>query len=242
MVSKRLNILAVLLLGAEVVLAAEGQTAQTAETVALYLKGKEVLSHQASTGDHVLVFEGAFSMSAGGNRFAADKAVVWVKAGPDGPAGRSSYEVRAYLEGRVSTKGSRRAEAIDLSRTVLKKGKSMVVRLGVGGVFVTADKRQGADPQGSELYKRASAAVSQAGAEGAAERRSKGPGQAGGRPAKEESGKSQVKSRYPITLSPVGTAGLKVEQTRDANGRCDNHRPILYGAETAKGYTTGIAV
>jgi len=121
----------------------------------LHLAGAEVISHQVSTGEHILVFQGGFSMSIGANQFSSDSAVVWL-----GPQKFEVLRARVYLDGNVSAKKGRGARTTDLSQTIVEKGQAMVVRFSVSGeVFVTADKRNITDPRGLELYKRALAAV-----------------------------------------------------------------------------------
>ena len=136
----------------------------------LHLAGGEVMSYRASTGEHILVFHGGFSMSISANQFSSDSAVVWLSPrfaeAPEGVTtefrGRVhiDYKVRVYLEGDVSVERGRGDKTTDLSQTIVEKGQAMVVRFSVSGeVFVTADRREIRDPRGLELYKRALAAV-----------------------------------------------------------------------------------
>ena len=128
----------------------------------LHLAGAEVISYQASTGEHILVFQGGFSMSIGANQFSSNSAVVWLESIATefrGPV-HIDYKVRVYLDGNVSVKKGRGAKTTDLSQRIVEKGQAMVVRFSVSGeVFVTADKRKITDPRGLELYKRALTAV-----------------------------------------------------------------------------------
>lgn len=164
---KRLFILVIVILAPRVVSSAiEGgvsrQRAQAFVGQDLQLSGKEVISYQSDTGEHILVFRDGFSISIGANQFFSDRAVVWLESITTEFLGRISIEhkVKAYLEGSVSVKKGKSAKTTDLSETVVKDGRSMVVRFDVSGeVFVTAEKREIADPRGLELYKRADVAV-----------------------------------------------------------------------------------
>jgi len=128
----------------------------------LHLAGHELISYQPSTAEHILVLQDNFSLSIGANQFSSAKAVVWLKAKPIESRGRVriDYEAKVYLQGNVSVKKGRGAKTTSLSQTVIEKGKSMVARFAVSGeIFITADKREIADPRGLELYKTAVAAV-----------------------------------------------------------------------------------
>jgi hypothetical protein len=170
---KKLFILIMMILTAEAVsFAVEGgvsqQRAQPFAGQDLHLSGREVISYQSDSGEHILVFQDGFSMSIGANQFFSDSAVVWLKGVTTEFLGRSSieYKVRAYLEGGVSIKKGKGTKTTDLSQTVVEDRQSMAVQFGVSGeVFVTADRREIADPRGLELYKKAEAAVVPAGPE-----------------------------------------------------------------------------
>ncbi len=126
----------------------------------LRLSGAELTSYQPSSGEHTLVFRDGFSMSIGGNQFSGEKAVVWLKSVVTEFAGRTlvDYDARVYMTGDVSVKKGPGALTVDLSQAVVEDGQAMMVRFVVSGeVFVTADKREIADPRGTELYKRAAA-------------------------------------------------------------------------------------
>ncbi len=152
-------------MGMTVSFAAEGEVSkQKAQAFAgqdLQMSGQEVISYQSDSGEHILVFEGGFSMSVGANQFRSDSAVIWLKGSTTEFLGesRTNYKVRAYLEGNVSVKKGKSAKMTDLSQTVVEDSGSMVVQFDVSGeVFITADKRAIGDPRGLELYKRAEAA------------------------------------------------------------------------------------
>jgi len=128
----------------------------------LHLAGRELISYQLSTGEHSLVLQDRFSMSIGANQFSSDNAVVWLKSVTIEFRGRVriDYKAKVYLEGNVSAQKGRGTGAAGLKQAVIENGQSMVVRFDVSGeVFVTADKREIADPRGLELYKKALDAV-----------------------------------------------------------------------------------
>jgi hypothetical protein len=165
--NKLIILVAVVVAGGAAAFAAEGnevsqQRAQAFVGQDLQLSGHEVMSYKSDSGEHILVFQGVFSMSIGANQFHSNSAVIWVKGSTTEFLGESKvdYKVKAYLEGNVSVKKGESAKTTDLSRAVIEDSKSMAVQFNVSGeVFVTADKREDADPRGLELYKRAEAVV-----------------------------------------------------------------------------------
>jgi len=159
---KVLIFFALVLLPAAASFAIESQSAQAFGGQDLYLQGGELLSYQLITSEHILLFQNGFEMSIGANEFSSDNAVVWLRSEPTEFRGRvyTEVKVRAYLQGNISVKKGKGAKTTDLSETVVEQGRSMVVRFSVTGeVFVTADKREIADPRGLELYTKALAAV-----------------------------------------------------------------------------------
>jgi len=194
----------------------------------LYLKGREVISHRVGPGEHTLVFYDSFSMSIGANQFFSDSAVVWLKRERAG-----IQKVKVYLEGNVSVKKGKGAKTVALSETVIEQEKSMVVRFDVRGeVFVTAGKREVADPRGLELYVKALAAV-----ESIEDERKPGvpepklpaeilpperpPEEGAVREPSVQAVKPEEKEprfRYPVDIGPVGEAVLKTESTQTAEG------------------------
>jgi hypothetical protein len=194
-----------------------GQEEQVFVAQDLHLRGPEVISHQPAAGEHVLVFGDGLSMSIGANQFSGNEAVVWLKAQPVEYRGRVlvHYKTLVYLAGKVSARKGRGAEAADLSQQVVGDGQAMVVRFSVsGGVFVTADKREIADPGGLELYERALAAV--APAELPVEKPVEKPPVE--KPPEEVPVEPEVKFRYPVNISPAGETPLKIERTQRADG------------------------
>ena len=124
----------------------------------LHLSGRELISYQSRTDEHILVFRDKFSMSIGANHFSSDKAVVWLESQRTEFRGRVDifYKVRVFLQGNVSVKKGKGADTVDLRQKVVEEGESMVVRFSVSGeVLVTADKREISDPREMELYKQA---------------------------------------------------------------------------------------
>jgi hypothetical protein len=135
----------------------------------LHLEGRAVITHQLSTGEHILVFRDGFSMIIGANQLSSENAVVWLipRSAVDlessvpkqlraGDSSRISYKAMVYLKGGLRTKKSKGALASSLSGTVIETGRLMAVQAGVSGeVFVTADRRRTADPRGLPLYSEA---------------------------------------------------------------------------------------
>lgn len=159
---KVLIFFALALLPATASFAIESQIAQAFGGQDLYLQGGELLSYQLITGEHILLFQDGFEMSIGANEFSSDNAVVWLRSEPTEFHGRvyTEVKVRVYLQDNISVKKGKGAKTTDLSETVVEQGRSMVVQFSVTGeVFVTADKREIADPRGLELYTKALAAV-----------------------------------------------------------------------------------
>jgi hypothetical protein len=164
---KKLLILTMMVLGCAAVLNAAGGEVSRQEARAfagqdLQLSGREVTSYRTEEGEHILVFRDGFSMSIGANRFSSDRAAVWVELLTTEFLGesRTDYKVRVYLEGKVSVKRGRSAKTTDLEQTIVADEQSMAVQFVVNGeVFVTADKREIADPRGLEFYKKAEAAA-----------------------------------------------------------------------------------
>lgn len=134
----------------------------------LHLAAKELINYQLSTGEHTLVFQSGFSMSIGANQFSSDSAVVWLEsvAIKYRDRIRIDYKTTAYLQGNFKVQKAVGARTTDLSRTVLEEGQTMVVQFEVSGeIFVTANKRDVADPRELELYKKAIEACRAAGIE-----------------------------------------------------------------------------
>ncbi|MFH1883677.1 MAG: LPS assembly protein LptD [Planctomycetota bacterium] len=233
--SMRKNILPilVLLVSARPGLAIENQQAAVIVGQDLHMAGRAVISHQLSTGEHILVFRDGFSMSIGANEFSSDSAVVWlvpdsagmaesaVRQGQKaGDGARIGYEAKVYLQGGLSVKKAKGARMTDLSETVLEQGQVMVIRFGISGeVFVTADKREIAEARGLELYAKAFAGLREAKIlpmsveaeprepKPVAERAEpEEPADVGAEPEAKE-----PRFRYPINLSGAGEAAPKIE-------------------------------
>ena len=207
-------------------LAIEGDKARAFVGQDLHLAGKEVISHQLSAAEYVLVFQNGFSMSIGANQFSSSKAVVWLESvrtpipalarkQGDGPV-RAGYKAKVYLQDNISVKKTEGARTTELGQTAVEDGKAMVVWFNVGGeVFITADKREAADPRELELYKKALAAVT--GKEVIAEKpvpevKPEKPAEGITRPEDK-----MLQFRYPINLSPAGEIEPKFESA-EVNG------------------------
>jgi len=191
--------------------AIEGDKARAFVGQDLHLAGKEVISYQLSPVEHILVFQNGFSMSIGANRFSGDNGVVWLESigtefgGRLPRAGRVDYKAKVYLQSNVSVKKAEAAMTTELSQTVVEDGRAMVVRFNVSGeVFVTAEKREVADPRGLELYQKALAAV--LGKEFVIEKPSPAVPTEKIRPEER-----MLQFRYPINLAPAGEVEPKFE-------------------------------
>lgn len=189
----------------------------------LYLTAKEVINYQLSPTEHTLVFQSGFSMAIGANRFSSNKAVIWLESAATGAGSkvRLEYKARVYLQGNVSVKKGEGAKTTELSQTVVKDDRAMVIRLNVSGeVFVTADKREIADPRGLELYQKALAAVVEkrpvvekpASEAPTKEGPKEKPDEAAARPEEKK-----LQFKYPINLAPAGQVEPKFE-SGEANG------------------------
>jgi hypothetical protein len=217
-----------------------GEKAQPFVGQDLHLVGKKLISFQLSAHEHVLVFQDGFSMSIGANQFSSDTACVWLESISTEFRGRIRVDVkgRAYLQGNISVKKATGAKTTGLTQMVIEEGQAMVVRFTVTGeVFVTADKREIADPRGLELYKKALAAVEPIKPEFVVapealvpelpperippeEAVPKKPGLierifAPEKPAKPE---KKPRFRYPVNWAPAGEVTPKVERTKAPDG------------------------
>ena len=184
----------------------------------LHLAGRELISYQLSPGGHTLVFQDGFSMSIGANHFSSDSAVVWLVSVPIESRGRVriDYQATVYLQGNVSVKKAEGAKAAGLTQVMLEEGRAMVVRFGIrGDVFITADKRQIADPRGLELYAKALAVVT---AEvGVPVPELPVEKVRPERPPEEvviEPEEKKPRFRYPVNISPVGKEPLRFESAK----------------------------
>ena len=193
----------------------------------LHMEGPAVVSHQLSTGEHILIFREGFSMSIGANQFSSENAVVWLiprsavsveSTVPEklkvGDRSRIGYKAMVYLQGGVSTEKAKGARMTSLRGTVIEQGRVMAVQAGVSGeVFVTADKRRTADPRGLPLYEEAFSGLRKVGF---------WPTSAEAQPQEIEFIEEPVapgiepedkepKFRYPLHYSGVGEAVPKIE-------------------------------
>ena len=199
----------------------------------LRLAGRELISYQQITEkgpEHILVFPDGFSMSFATNRFSSDSAVVWLETETTKFTGgvRIDYKTEVYLRGNISVKKAEGTDSADLGQTILSKGQAMVLRFGFSGeVFVTAEKRQVADPRGLELYKEALAVVRPEETELQPKPETPEPEP----PAKKIQPKKPAKEmvptkpqeqiplfRYPINWAPAGEVVPRVERTKQPDG------------------------
>ena len=109
MTKKIILTFSLLVLLSATVVAIDEQKALVFKGQDLHLAGKEVISHQLTTGEHCLVFQNGFSMAIGGNRFSSARAVVWLESKRVQYSGREriDYLANVYMEGRVSIKKSK---------------------------------------------------------------------------------------------------------------------------------------
>ncbi len=218
----------------------------------LHMEGRSVISHQLSTGEHILVFREGLSMSIGANQFSSENAVVWLiprsavpveSTVPEklqlGDRSRIAYKAMVYLQGNVSAEKAKGARMTSLAGTVIEQGRVMAIQAGVSGeVFVTADKRRKADPRGLSLYSEAFSGLRKVGfwptsAEAEPQEiefieEREAPAEAGIEP---EDKKPQF--RYPIHWSGVNEAPPKVEW--DANIGTVIGRIYLWQKQDEKG-------
>ncbi len=188
----------------------------------LHLAGRELISYQLSTGEHILVFMGGLSMSIGANQFSSDSAVVWLESITTEFRGRTriDYKATAYLQGNVSVKNDGGAKTTDLNQTTVEEGLAMIVQFEVSGeVFVTADKREISDPRGLELYAKAIASCRAIGVDSRfvveaeipvpevpVEKRIEKPAEVVAKPEVKE-----PRFRYPVNIAPVDEVVPKIE-------------------------------
>ena len=133
----------------------------------LHLMGPRMLinADAEEAGEHVLIFEGGFSMSIGANEFSSNNAVVWLWTEREAYLGKVHLDYRAqvYLEGDVSVTRGASAKTTNLSEEVLHGGEALVGKFLVSGeVFATAERQEkisGSAFEASVLYSRAAAAI-----------------------------------------------------------------------------------
>ncbi|MHC4636464.1 MAG: LPS-assembly protein LptD [Planctomycetota bacterium] len=204
----------------------------------LYLQGTELISYQMSTGEHTLIFQGGFSMSVGSNHFQSGKAVVWLESVKKEYQGRTSidYRVRVYLVEKVLVQKGASYRTTDLRQKIVENGHSIVVHLDVTGeVFITAEKREVANPRDFQIYKEALQAMVPvlAKSEIRPEARVPGtpeetilPGPTGyiesvverekklAKAETQDEKEKEPKFIYPVNISPAGETALKFESVK----------------------------
>ena len=124
----------------------------------LQLSGKEAITYQLSTGEHILVFRGDFSISIKNNQYSSDSAVIWLlpRFNKSPEYGDVNYDAILYLKGNISAEPAGAGQITQISKSAKKEENQMVVRLGVNGeVFITTDTKKMTDPRGLELYRQA---------------------------------------------------------------------------------------
>jgi hypothetical protein len=96
-------------------------------------------------GDHVLYFDGAFSMSIGSNQLTSDSAIVWLKTISDEHRGTKTvdYNAQVYLEGNVSMVKGKLSRTTDIGQLIVDQGQVMITRFLVSGeIYATAQTRE----------------------------------------------------------------------------------------------------
>jgi len=124
----------------------------------LHLTGQKVITYQLSSGEYSLVFEEGLSMCIGANLFSSEQAVVWLNPVTIEAANikRTDYKAIAYLQGNVSIGKSGTGKAFSMEQKMLEGGESLLVHFDVTGeVYITAEKKETADPHKLELYRTA---------------------------------------------------------------------------------------
>ncbi len=128
----------------------------------LHLAAEKLTSYQTGPGEHLLVFEGDFSLSIGANNLSSDSAVVRLNAITSEYGGRKTidYDAQVYLKTNVLFEKGRAAKTTELKERIIENGQSLVVRFTVTGeVFATAQEREIADPRQLAIYKEAIEAI-----------------------------------------------------------------------------------
>jgi hypothetical protein len=125
----------------------------------IQIRGDSIVNYHGSAGEDVLVVERKFSLVAGTDTFAGDRAVIWLKRVGEGTGKRVS--VWAYVSGKVSAGRGKGTRVPGLDWEVVEPGGAMVVRFEASGeVFVTAKAIETRDVRGLEFYAEAFEAVS----------------------------------------------------------------------------------
>jgi len=116
----------------------------------------KLTNYHDANGTNVLVAEGRFSITAGADTFAGEKAVVWLKRSPE----HKNVGAWCYVSDRVSAKRDAGTRLVGLNWETIEKGKAIVIRFkATGEVFVTAQTIEKSDVRGGEFYNQAFAAT-----------------------------------------------------------------------------------
>jgi hypothetical protein len=120
------------------------------------INADKLTNYHDANGIDVLVAEGKFSITAGADTFAGEKAVVWLKRSPES----KNVGVWCYVSGWVSAKKGTSTRLVGLNWETIEKGKAIVIRFNATGeVFVTAKNIEKSDVRGREFYNQAFAAT-----------------------------------------------------------------------------------
>ena len=196
--------------------------------------GMTVYQNQDGSGEHLLVFNGDFSMSIGANQLSSDAAVVWITTVSQDYRGSRhlDHNAQIYLEGNVTLTQGGSALTTKLNQLVIQQGHALVARfLITGQVFATADTRTVApisDLAELPLYQNAIAALMPVQAEPQIAPEAvvpqlateKQPAEVGKDPLAEPEvpAVAQVQFEYPVYLSAVGGSRPQIENSSSQAG------------------------
>jgi len=191
----------------------------------LYLRGRDVITHQLPTGSHILVFQSGFDMIIGAHQYHSDTAVVWLEPVTTkfGETMHLEYHSLIYLSGNVTAEAGPGALTTELQQRVLQSDHELVLWFDVAGeVFVTADQRRLVDPTHLFLYRQALIAFQTAGVlpEGVEipDAESCLPQEPSGKPTEPSKPTKGPVFRYPINIAPAGEQALQLELARSEDG------------------------
>ena len=116
------------------------------------INADKLTNYHDANGADILVAEGKFSITAGADTFAGEKAVVWLRRSPE----RKNVGAWCYVSGRVSAKRGAGTRLVGLNWETIEKGKAIVIRFeATGEVFVTTQNIEKDDVRGGEFYNQA---------------------------------------------------------------------------------------
>ena len=183
------------------------------------INADKLTNYHDANGTDVLVAEGKFSITAGADTFAGEKAVVWLKRSPES----KNVGVWCYVSGRVSAKRGVGTRLVGLNWETIEKGKAIVIRFeATGEVFVTAQTIEKSNVRGGEFYNQAFAATAKVHKSFADECRAVSPAQVTPATAQPEqiSGTNAAKINHP-PARPTATQAAEVKPESGTFGFLD---------------------